>query len=246
MVKEGSYITIQSFMVNDLNLKGNELLVYAIIYGLTQDNKSEFKGSRTYLANWCNTSLPTIDKALNNLIDKGFIIKHTQEINRVIFNTYSTNFIGSKETLYTPKKTLHNNIDNNIKDKEKEIKQEKVDAFNEFWSLYPKHTSKKTAETAFYRLTKQETKDIIVNLKLQLPYINDRPMQYIAHPTTYIRQKRFYDDLDSLKQNHEYFKNKETKTIKTLPEWVENYKENKESNIVANEIVNESLDDLFK
>ena len=32
-VRDENHIVIQGFMINELNLKGTELLVYAIIYG---------------------------------------------------------------------------------------------------------------------------------------------------------------------------------------------------------------------
>lgn len=118
-----NHITIDGWMINELNLKGNELIVYALIYGFSQDGQSEFYGSRSYIAEWCNTSLPTIDKALNELILKEYILKRTETINNVIFNRYKVNlgvvkklYRGSKETLQGGKESLHNNIDNNIED----------------------------------------------------------------------------------------------------------------------------------
>ena len=35
-IKKESFFTIQAFMVNELKLKGNELLIYAIIFGFSQ------------------------------------------------------------------------------------------------------------------------------------------------------------------------------------------------------------------
>ena len=35
-VNPENYITVQGWMVTDLNLKGNELLIYACIYGFSQ------------------------------------------------------------------------------------------------------------------------------------------------------------------------------------------------------------------
>ena len=35
-IKNENYVVIQGWMVNELNLKGNDLMVYAIIYGFTQ------------------------------------------------------------------------------------------------------------------------------------------------------------------------------------------------------------------
>ena len=55
-IKNGNYITIQSFMVKDLKLKGNELLVYAMIYGFSQNGQTKFTGSLQYLADWTNST----------------------------------------------------------------------------------------------------------------------------------------------------------------------------------------------
>lgn len=118
-----NHITIDGWMINELNLKGNELIIYALIYGFSQDGQSEFYGSRSYIAGWCNASLPTIDKALNELITKKYILKITEEINNITFNRYKVNlqvvkklYRGYKETLQGYKETLHNNIEYNIED----------------------------------------------------------------------------------------------------------------------------------
>ena len=62
-----SYITIQGWMVQDLHLKGNLLLVYAIIYGFSQDGTGEFCGSITYLAEWLNATRQTVMNTLSEL-----------------------------------------------------------------------------------------------------------------------------------------------------------------------------------
>lgn len=74
-IKNENYIAIQGWMINKLNLSGNNLLVYAIIYGFTQDAESWFKGSRQYLANWCNCTTRGIQKNLNYLLDRNLITK---------------------------------------------------------------------------------------------------------------------------------------------------------------------------
>ncbi|UVX67670.1 MAG: Replication initiator protein A (RepA) N-terminus [Namikivirus ikeda] len=75
-VNDNNFITIQGWMRTKLNLKGNELLVYALIYGFSQDGQSRFKGSRKYIADWCGCSLNTVDRALGSLVDKGFLAKY--------------------------------------------------------------------------------------------------------------------------------------------------------------------------
>lgn len=76
MISNDNYLTICGWMLNELGLKSNELLVYAIIYGFSQDAKNQaFTGSRQYLADWCNASLRTIDNTLSSLVDKGLLEK---------------------------------------------------------------------------------------------------------------------------------------------------------------------------
>lgn len=75
-VKDTNFIAIQGWMRNQLNLKGNELLIYALIYGFSQDGESRFKGSRKYVADWCGCSLNTVDRSLGSLVAKGLLAKY--------------------------------------------------------------------------------------------------------------------------------------------------------------------------
>lgn len=75
-VKDNNFIAIQGWMRTKLNLKGNELLIYALIYGFSQDGESRFKGSRKYIADWCGCSLDTVDRSLGSLIGKGLLAKY--------------------------------------------------------------------------------------------------------------------------------------------------------------------------
>lgn len=83
------FITIQGWMRTQLNLKGNDLLVYAIIYGFSQDGETRFTGSLQYLADWCGATKQGVQKNLKNLIDKGYIEKFEVEKNGVRFCEYS-------------------------------------------------------------------------------------------------------------------------------------------------------------
>lgn len=138
MVKENSFVTIQAFMVNNLQLKGNELLIYAIIHGFSQDGESEFTGSLQYLADWCNTSKQTIITALQSLCEKQLIIKNVEFKNNVKFCTYKSsgvfkNFDGGSQKSLTgysknfnggSQNSLPNNINNNISNNIKESIEE--------------------------------------------------------------------------------------------------------------------------
>lgn len=72
-INDNNFVTIQGWMRTKLNLKGNELLAYAVIYGFSQTDGAKFTGSRKYLAEWCGCSMATIDRTLNSLVDKGLI-----------------------------------------------------------------------------------------------------------------------------------------------------------------------------
>lgn len=118
-VSDGCYIVIQSFMVKDLNLKGNDLLIYAIIYGFSQDRRTNFSGSLKYLSDWTNSTKQGVLKNLQNLIEADLIEKKESSRNGVKIVEYKTKFTTIKQSLPPLnfvergiKQSLPNNIDN--------------------------------------------------------------------------------------------------------------------------------------
>lgn len=94
-VKNQNYITIQGWMINELNLKGNELLIYAIIYGFSQTSGQVFNGGLQYLADWTNSTKQGVSKNLKSLVSKGLLQKIDRIINGVKFcEYYATEFNG--------------------------------------------------------------------------------------------------------------------------------------------------------
>ena len=80
----GTHITIEKWMVDYMGLHGDELLVFAVIYGFSQDGKSVFSGSATYLRFWIGKSKETILSILKSLREKKLIQR------RKIFFTKNT------------------------------------------------------------------------------------------------------------------------------------------------------------
>lgn len=76
------------FMRTDLNLSGNELLVYAIIYGFSQDGNSKFNGSQNYIAEFIGASRNTAIKAIKGLEEKGLIEIFEKNYNGVKLLSY--------------------------------------------------------------------------------------------------------------------------------------------------------------
>lgn len=88
-MKNNNFITIQGWMVNDLKLSGNELICYALIYGFTQDEESEFRGSLQYISDWLGISKQNVRLIIKRLVEKGLIIKRDEFINNVKFFRYT-------------------------------------------------------------------------------------------------------------------------------------------------------------
>ena len=84
-----SYLTIQSWMVTDLHLKGNELMAYALIWGFSQDGQSCFYGSFQYVMAWLSIDKTTAIRVLQKLEAKGLIRKWQETVNGVVNNRYS-------------------------------------------------------------------------------------------------------------------------------------------------------------
>lgn len=96
-VRRERYICIQEFMVRDLGLKGNELIVYALLYGFTQDGEQYFSGSLNYIANWINASKSTAQSIIKSLLGKGFLVKKDNYVNNVKFCEYKTAVPGDTD-----------------------------------------------------------------------------------------------------------------------------------------------------
>lgn len=144
-MRSENFVIIQGWMCNELELKGNDLLVFALIYGFSQDGESAFHGSRNYIANTFNISKPTVDKAIQNLLDREYIVKYDSED----FNTpnaYAVNiqvvkklYMSSKETLPGgSKETLLNNTSKQTTSKKEKVVSKDTTTEFEFGKQKPK------------------------------------------------------------------------------------------------------------
>lgn len=79
-IKENNYITILGWMRTKLDLVGNELLTYALLYGFSQDGNNSFSGTRQYIADFVGVSTRQISNILSSLIDKGLIVKFEEQL----------------------------------------------------------------------------------------------------------------------------------------------------------------------
>ena len=76
---KNNYIVLQGWMRTELDLTENELILYALIYGFTQDGRSEFSGTLEYMKYW--TGIKKDTNLLNNikkLLTKGLLTKRDE------------------------------------------------------------------------------------------------------------------------------------------------------------------------
>lgn len=96
--KIDNYITVPGFAIVELGLSGNELLCYSLIYGFTQDNETEFRGSLNYVSSALNVTKQNAKKIIDRLIDRGLIEKREMYFSGVKFCHYVAKRHGVAES----------------------------------------------------------------------------------------------------------------------------------------------------
>lgn len=96
-VQPNNYLTIQGWMQTDLHLKGSDLILYALIYGFTQDGESEFSGSITYMQQWAGITRQSVLNVLERLQAAGLIEKQKTTVNGIAVCRYRTADGGSQK-----------------------------------------------------------------------------------------------------------------------------------------------------
>jgi DNA-binding MarR family transcriptional regulator len=195
-----NYTIIQGWMISDFGLKGNSLLIYAIIYGFSQAENCKFTGSLNYLATWTNSTKQGVIKSLKILQERGLINKEEFFSNGVKnVKYYTTKFNGGiKQSLMggikqsLPNNIEYNNIDNNIV-----INKQ----FEQFYNLYGK---KKSPSDVKNKLKTALKKDSFENIMAGLDnYIKNRSKdsQFWKYPATWLNQECWKDEYNQSESN---------------------------------------------
>ena len=101
MENAGNYICIQSWMVTELKLKANELIIYALIHGFCQDGISFFYGSIKYIMENTNLSKETVLSVLQSLVRKKLIVKKDVKSYQVFDNKKTASGSQHSSLYYT-------------------------------------------------------------------------------------------------------------------------------------------------
>lgn len=194
-MRNENFYVVQGWMMSELGLSGNELICYAVIFGATQGGQTLFKESRMYLSEWMNATLPTVDKCLKSLVDKKYLVKHSEVINGVRFNMYravSFDFITPKESLGGGSKESlghTNNTENNISNEiDKSISQSDKELFETCWLAYRRKGKKGKSLPYWNKLTQSEKQAVMPHIRA---YVSSRELQYQQDFERYLRDKTF-------------------------------------------------------
>lgn len=87
-VTDTNFITIEGWMRTQLNLSGNELVIYAVIFQFSQGKAGRYIGGLPFLADWCGCHIDTARRAIRNLEDAGLISALRGEVNGVPYCNY--------------------------------------------------------------------------------------------------------------------------------------------------------------
>lgn len=215
-----NYINIQGFMLCDLKLKGNELLIYAIIYGFSQSGDNTFYGSLTYIENMLNISRNTVIKTLKSLIKKKLIkktsVSHYKIINIASAETASaetasakygtqlvqklhqtsaeTELVASAETepnIYNTNNKNNNKDNNNL--------------FLIFWETYPaRRVDKDKCKKKFLSFTEDLQNKIIEDVKLRKEKDQKWLKGFVPMTSTYLNNSKWEDDIDQFQEKSKY------------------------------------------
>lgn len=109
MVRPNNFYVVHGWMLTDLELKGSELQLYAIIYGFTQTDGQKFKGSLQYLADWTGTTRRSVMMRLQSLVERGLLFKEEIYNNGVKACEYRCNLpiLGGEKTSPGVVKKVH-------------------------------------------------------------------------------------------------------------------------------------------
>lgn len=219
-LKNENHLVIHGWMINELELKGLPLMIFAIIYGFSQTDKQCFTGSLSYFSDWTGATRRGCIKAINDLVKKGYINKFVSPDDKR--TSYSTLYFGGSELcslggseLSSPVvvNLVHhpsNKDNNNYKEKENIVDNKlstikEKETFDLFWEKYPRKVAKANAKNAWDKIAPppEQAAAIIAcvedNVKNNEQWNRDNG-QFIPYPATWLHQRRWEDEITTKQQ----------------------------------------------
>ena len=197
IIRSDNHVCLNGWMINELDLSGSELIVYAVIWGFTQDGNQWCTASQAYIARWANISTRGLRKVLDKLEEKGLLIKETNTCkkgleckyravrpdeeeqesdgNKVPIRSEQSSYPDRNKVPIRWEQSSDNNIEDNIEDnidyKENIKRKSEADLkqdFEELWSIYPRKRGKDGA----FKSYKKAIKDGATNEEIKQGILN--------------------------------------------------------------------------
>lgn len=227
-MKDNNYIVIQGWMVSRLKLTGNALMVYACIFGFSQ-NGEWFTGTAGYLADWCDCQKKYLLKLLKKMTDEGLLRKRTREQNGVAFCDYQAitpedrceqQHKDASECTSPSAPPVHKvdppgaqSAPHNIKDNiDIRVSKDTLvcansGGFEAFWTAYPKKKSKGRALSAWKKLKPDSSLQALILKAIEAqkhsPDWQKDKGQYIPYPATWLNAMAWEDEMPAEQKRRE-------------------------------------------
>lgn len=184
---------------------------------LLMSHQNGWKISLEHLANDGPDGITAVRTAIAQLQEAGYLKRTTIRNDKnqvegaewIIQDPFE--LVEKSEYLASENLTLENQIENltlgnlALKKtiyKEDNKKTNNIDSFEKFWEIYPRKIGKAAALKAFDKAIKKADSARIIESLENWVYRGNLPeMQFIPHPTTWLNQERWQDDLEAISQN---------------------------------------------
>ena len=156
--------------------------------------------SQGHLADLCQCSRVSVNKHIQELRKKGFIKIIKKSNGQFVYNRYYVNMINKgyvKNVNFQCKEDLHNTIKNT-----------NIYKFDEFWSKVPRKIAKAKAEKIYRSLIDKkivDSKTLIFKMEEYASSVVNTESKYIVHPTTWLSQQRWEDELKVERKTNKNF-----------------------------------------
>lgn len=219
-----NYTKIENEVLEKLysvNLSGSALACALVLLRKTNGYHKTADGiSLTQFQKEINRTKPTIIKALKELklVKICLLVKSGKSSKSISVYAFNKNLdewklvkkpLLVKKRKSTGKESYSKLVKKSSHTKEtitkETIQKKEHDRFDEFWKLYPNKKGKAKAIISYKKHLKIQ-EQIIEGLQRYIQYwkANKTEMQFIPHPSTWLNQKRWEDELDISKKLHSY------------------------------------------
>lgn len=224
-IKPDYYITIKAPMRMQHDLKGTDLLIYAIVFGFSQEEGSWFTGSIAYLMEWTGVSKKTVITSLQTLVERGLLVKRERTTQSGTFPVYkATETIHGGEKItpggeeitpsgeittpqsgeeITPNKDI-TDIDTDIDNKDYPNKAAFLEKFEALWKKYPRKEGRKKALEAYQKALKDGVthEEISAGLDRYLTFLekNEVEPQFIRKGSKWFAEYSWEDEYVNYKK----------------------------------------------